>query len=104
MSRLSPRILASFGLVSLCIALAPAIARAQGVLINVNPEEHVILPRPIVVYPPYYPHPRPQPVPIPESTYKIKELEVNVGLKEQVAKVQVSQSFVNTGSRPMEVS
>jgi Ca-activated chloride channel homolog len=102
MSRLSHRILASFALASLCIALAPAIARAQGVLINVNPEEHVVLPRPIIIYPPY--HPRPQPVPVPESTYKIKELEVNVGLKEQVAKVQVTQSFVNTGSRPMEVS
>jgi Ca-activated chloride channel homolog len=102
MSRLSLRVLASFGLVSLGIALAPAIARAQGVLINVNPEEHVVLPRPIIIYPPYHPHP--QPVPIPESTYKIKELEVDVRLKEQVAKVQVSQSFVNTGSRPMEVA
>ncbi len=42
-------------------------------------------------------------MPIPESTYKIKELEVDVKLAEQVAKVQVAQSFVNTGSRPMEV-
>jgi Ca-activated chloride channel family protein len=42
-------------------------------------------------------------VPIPESTYKIKELDVNVRLKDQVARVQVSQSFVNTGSRQMEV-
>jgi Ca-activated chloride channel family protein len=71
------------------------------VLINVNPAEQVILPRPIIVYPPYYPHPRPQP--IPDSAYKIKALEVNVKLQEQVARVQVSQSFENTGSRAMEV-
>ena len=44
------------------------------------------------------------PTPVPQSTYKIKSLEVNVRLSEQVAKVQVRQSFVNTGSRPMEVS
>ena len=39
-----------------------------------------------------------------ENCYKIKSLEVNARLNEQVAKVQVNQSFVNTGSRPMEVS
>jgi Ca-activated chloride channel homolog len=101
MSRLSPHLPILSCLVVLCSLIAPAAARAQGVLINVNPSEQVILPRPIIVYPPYYPHPRPQP--IPDSTYKIKALEVNVKLQEQVARVQVSQSFVNTGSRPMEV-
>ncbi len=45
------------------------------------------------------PHPEPAP-----SSYKIKSLEVNAKLADQVARVQVSQSFVNTGSRPMEVS
>ncbi|HEV3418006.1 MAG TPA: VIT domain-containing protein, partial [Pirellulales bacterium] len=101
MSRLSPHLPNLSCLVVLCSLIAPAAARAQGVLINVNPSEQVILPRPIIVYPPNYPHPRPQP--IPDSTYKIKALEVNVKLQEQVARVQVSQSFVNTGSRPMEV-
>ena len=38
------------------------------------------------------------------GSYKIKQLEVNAKLDGQIAKVQVSQSFVNTGSRPMEVS
>jgi Ca-activated chloride channel family protein len=87
------------------LLLLPQCARAQGVLINVETNERVILPRPIIIEPPYYPypHPRPRPVPIPESTYKIKQLEVDVKLAEQVAKVQVAQSFVNTGSRPMEV-
>jgi Ca-activated chloride channel family protein len=75
---------------------------AQGVLVNVNPDEVMILPRPpIIIYP--NPRPMPRPMPQPVSTYKIKELEVNARLDGQVAKVQVSQSFVNTGSRQMEV-
>jgi Ca-activated chloride channel family protein len=102
MSRPSFRSLALLGLVALLAGFTTAIARGQGVLINVNTEERVALPRPIIIYPPYYPHPAPQPV--QDGTYKIKELDVNVRLKEQVAKVDVSQSFVNTGSRPMEVS
>ena len=77
------------------LLLAPTIARGQAVLINVNPGERVILPRPVIIWP----HPHPHPMPVPESTYKIKSLDVNVRLSEQVAKVQVSQSFVNTGSR-----
>ena len=102
MNRISRHIPALSCLVLSCLLLAPAVARAQGVLINVNPTEQVILPRPpIIIWPPYRPHPRP--LPVPESTYKIKALEVNVKLEEQVARVQVSQSFVNTGSRPMEV-
>ena len=48
------------------------------------------------------PHPRPRPEP-PQS-YKIQELDVHATVTDQVAKVQVSQSFVNTGSRQMEVS
>ncbi len=68
-------------------------------MININPTEQVILPRPIIIWP----IPRPRPMPAPESTYKIKQLEVDVRLAEQVARVQVAQSFVNTGSRPMEV-
>ena len=39
-----------------------------------------------------------------EPTYKIDELEVNARLVDQVAEVQVSQTFVNTGSMPLEVS
>ncbi len=41
--------------------------------------------------------------PPPASTYKIKELTVNCRLVDQVARTQVSQSFVNTGSVQMEV-
>lgn len=88
---------------TLLLVVLPAIAAAQGLLVNVNPGDVVILPRlPIIIYPPH-PWPHPQPMPEPESTYKIKSLEVNAKLDGQVAKVQVSQSFVNTGSRAMEV-
>jgi Ca-activated chloride channel homolog len=79
------------------LVAAPSLLRAQGVLVNVNTSESVRLPRPI--WPP-----RPRPEPEPASTYKIKSLEVSAKLQDQVAKVQVSQSFVNTGSRQMEVA
>lgn len=39
----------------------------------------------------------------PEASYKIKELLVNSRIQDQVARTQVSQTFVNTGSRTMEV-
>jgi Ca-activated chloride channel family protein len=91
-------------LAAFSFALAAEVAIGQGVLVNVNPGDVVILPRPIIIWPPYPPHPIPHPLPEPASTYKIKSLDVNAKLDGQVAKVQVSQSFVNTGSRQMEVS
>ncbi|HZZ27417.1 MAG TPA: VIT and VWA domain-containing protein, partial [Pirellulales bacterium] len=78
--------------------LVPAIAPAQGVLININEGDHVVLPRPPIII--ARPWPRPQPE---QSSYKIKQLEVDVKLDGQMAHVQATQSFVNTGSRPMEV-
>jgi Ca-activated chloride channel family protein len=77
--------------------------RAQGVLININTNEQAILPRPpVVIWPSHRPQPRP---PVDrQSSYKIKSLEVNAKIEHQIARVQVSQSFVNTGSQPMEVS
>ncbi len=72
-----------------------ASATAQGLLVVVNNNERAPLPRPII-------HPRP--VPPPPISYKIKELTVNARIIDQVARVQVGQSFVNTGSRQMEVS
>ncbi|MBP90483.1 MAG: hypothetical protein CMJ64_27880 [Planctomycetaceae bacterium] len=64
-------------------------------LIDPDENHQFRLPRRIV-----RPQPRPQ---TPPQSYKIKELAVNATLTEQIAKVQVSQSFVNTGSRQMEV-
>ena len=102
MSRSLARLIAILGV----LVLFPAVAMAQGLLIHIQPDDRVPLPRPIIIHPPHpYPRPtpRPRPVPQPESTYKIKELEVHAKLADQVAQVQVSQSFVNTGSRQMEV-
>src|SRR5687768_4829069 len=89
------------------LLLFPALAAGQGLLIHIQPDDRVPLPRPIIIVPPHpYPRPtpRPRPIPQPESTYKIKSLDVNAKIVDQVAKVQVSQSFVNTGSRQMEVA
>ena len=88
-------------LVGILVFLVPVIAQAQGVLVVVDPNSEVRLPRPIIW--PRPPHPRPTPPP-PPARYKIKELQVNARLMDQVAQVQVSQTFENTGSRQLEVS
>jgi len=87
--------LVSLGVLAvLVVGLLAAGAAGQGVLVVVNNSEPVPLPRPII---------RP-PVRQPPASYKIKELAVNARIVDQVARVQVSQTFVNTGSRQMEVS
>ena len=88
------RVMASIGsfLAILLLALAGTPALGQGVLIIHHWPHPVPLPRPI---------PRPTPPPV---SYKIKELAYQAKIKDQVAQVQVSQSFVNTGSAQMEVS
>ena len=78
------------------VVVSPSDASAQGVLIiTTHPTP---LPRPIYFHPP-----RPVPIPTPVMSYKIKELSVQARITDQVARVQVSQSFVNTGSQQMEV-
>jgi len=89
------------------LLLAPAWAAAQGLLIEAREDVPFRLPRPFI-FPPPHPippprPPRPVPPPPPPQSYKIKELAVNATLQDQVAKVQLTQSFVNTGSRQMEV-
>ncbi len=88
---------AGLGLILLFVA---STAWAQGVLIVVDPPHPTPLPRPIIIP---RPHP-PRPIPQPPASYKIKELAVQARIVDQVARVQVSQSFVNTGSRQMEVA
>ncbi|MGA2258606.1 MAG: VIT domain-containing protein [Thermoguttaceae bacterium] len=90
--------------IAVVVFLIPMLAQAQGLLVVVDPADHVRLPRPIIIWPP---HPIPRPIPVPEPlpvSYKIDALEVDARVTDQVAKVQVSQSFVNTGSRQMEVA
>ncbi len=101
MSRMIMRLLA------LAVIAMPAIARAQGILIVTDPDQQIRLPRPIIILPPQpWPHPRPIPMPRPRPpvSYKIKELDIHARLIDQVAQVQVSQTFVNSGSLPMEVA
>ncbi|MBN1852189.1 MAG: VWA domain-containing protein [Pirellulales bacterium] len=85
--------------ITACLMLSQ-IGSAQGLLVDTRSGHHVRLPRPHIIHPPYpYPHPQP----IPASRYKIESLDVDVKLSDQLASVQVSQSFVNTGSQQMEV-
>ncbi|MCE9544334.1 MAG: VIT and VWA domain-containing protein [Planctomycetia bacterium] len=80
---------------------------AQGLLVNVNDDQHVRLPRPDIwpgPRPMPHPIPMPRPMPVVQGSYKIKELTVEGRIVDQVAKIQVSQTFVNTGSRVMEVA
>lgn len=88
-------------LLTILALMIPAIAGAQGLLIDNRADQDFRLPRPII-WP--GPTPIPRPRPLPPQSYKIKELGIGVNLSDQIAKVQVSQSFVNTGSRQMEVS
>lgn len=83
-------------MLGLMFGLSNAVASAQGVLIITNHPGP--LPRP---WHPPTPHIRPTPQ--PPVSYKIKELAVQARITDQVARVQVSQSFVNTGSVQMEV-
>jgi Ca-activated chloride channel family protein len=66
----------------------------QGVLVDIRPDVHYRLPRPI-----WPPHPQPQPQP---ASYKIESLEVNAKLSDATARVQVAQTFKNTGSAQLE--
>lgn len=65
-------------------------AAAQGVIVDERTDVLFRLPRP---------WPRPQ---TEALSYRIDALEVNAALTGSVAKVQVSQTFVNTGSRQLE--
>jgi Ca-activated chloride channel family protein len=90
----------SIYLLTTLLFVAPRLAPAQGLLVNVNPGEAVALPRPAYWHSQGVAAPRPA----ASSSYKIKELSVHVHLINQVARTQVTQSFVNTGSVPLEVS
>ena len=68
-------------------------AMGQGVLIETDSSRR--LPTPIVIRPDL-------PLP-PLSEYAIQEININGTLNENVAQLQMSQKFVNTGSRIMEV-
>jgi Ca-activated chloride channel family protein len=72
----------------LFLLLVSSQAWAQGVLIIID--HPVPLPRPV---------PQPSPPPI---SYKIKELAMQAKITDQIAQVQVTQAFVNTGSQTIQ--
>lgn len=88
-----------FGMLACLIWAFPQVAGAQGFLLPEHPDPGFRMPRPPMIMPPMRPVPPP-----PPQTYDIKELTVQGSIQDQIAKVQVTQTFVNTGSRPMEVS
>ena len=76
--------------VGLCLLAFAQVAGAQGFLISSDHSQR-------------FPRPWPQPTPDPSTmTCQVKELSVQARLKDQVAQVQVSQTFLNTGSRQLE--
>ena len=92
------RFLRKFASAMIAIVMATVMtsaAMAQGILLDRDESDHFRLPRPF--------HPIQRPVP-PERTYRIKELAVDATVTDTIAKVQTSQTFVNTGSATMEVS
>jgi len=72
---------------------------AQGVLVN-ETDVAIQLPRTIIIRPPIS-RPRPEPTP---TSYAIKALTVDATVDGQIAQVNVSQTFQNTGNTQMEVS
>jgi Ca-activated chloride channel homolog len=75
------------------LATTPLV-HGQGMLVDARPGRHFRLPRPIVP---------PQPAPT-ASSYRIESLEVEAKLSDTTARVQVSQTFKNTGSGQIEAS
>src|SRR4029078_9362867 len=88
--------LSSLSVIVVALAGFTQTTSAQGVLVDVRTDHPIRLPRPI-------PMP-PRTILQPPSSYKIDSIEVNAKLTDQVARVQVSQEFENTGSVQMEVS
>ena len=84
-------------LLALVVFLVPVLKRAQGLLVVIDPAEHVRLPRPIIIWPPRAaPRDRCPCRNRPRPRTRSTPLEVDARISDQVAKVQVSQSFVNT--------
>ena len=82
-------------IVLIALLAAPAVASAQGLLILPG-DQPVWLPRPR----PITPMPRVRPV--PPVSYKIKSIDVRAAVTDQLAKVQISQTFLNTGPQQLE--
>lgn len=76
-------------LVAFSAILATPVAEAQVLVIDAHRR----------IVPPHPPTPRPIPAP---SSYKVRTVDVQASIRDQAAKVQVSQVFQNTGSTTLE--
>ena len=84
-------IVASAFLAGFCLVASPT-AVAQGFLISSEPGRHRL------------PRPMPRPVPgQPGFLYDIAKLEIDASIRDQVAEVQVGQTFKNRSSRVLQV-
>lgn len=78
----------------LALVLLPASSQAQGLLVDARADANFRLPRP-------FPG---RGASAPRTSYKIESIEVNASIAGQIATVQVSQTFVNTGKTQLETS
>lgn len=69
---------------------------AQGVLVIEHDGGIMPIPRPIL--------PQPRPRPIPTASYRVKAVEIDSSINDQQARVQISQTFQNTGSTVVNAS
>jgi len=84
-------------LIALLVFPASA-ALGQGLLLHPDPDHHPRLPRPIEPRRPHFPPVR------PAMSYRVKDLSIQATLTDQIAKVQMSQTFANTGSQQLEAA
>lgn len=77
------------GWMLLALLFAPALLPAQ--VLVVDPSRPIVVP----------PHTRPAPI---AADYKIRAVEIQTAIRDQLAKVQISQVFQNTSSRELEAS
>ena len=85
---MNPRSLRRLVFAAVCVVIAaPAAARAQGIIIDRWPR------------PPIRPAPMPMPI---GRAYEVREVALDARIRDQVAEVQVSQTFHNPGSIQIE--
>jgi len=77
---------------ALMLALSAGLSHAQVIIIDHS--RRIFPPHPPII-------PSPRPIPIP-SSYKIRTVDVQAAIRDQAAKIQISQVFQNTGSSTLE--
>ncbi len=93
------RALSGWAIIACCVVAgvlaSPSAGLGQGFLIGPHP-----MPRPWRHPRPPHPHPRPRPA----ASYQVTSLSVKARVGNQIARVEVEQTFVNRGSRVLEAS